>query len=90
MPNSWGHAISLLPPGAWERGRQCSTPRCVQLATHLTVYKYLTGKAGRTSWAARRVCDVHAERFRAKHQLPEPEAAAAPRHALERLIGGDA
>jgi hypothetical protein len=90
MPNSWGHAISLLPRGAPQRRHPCAAPVCDQLATHLSVYNYITGKAGRASWAARGVCDLHAERFRAKHQLPEPEVAPAPRHALERLIGGDA
>ena len=90
MPNSWGHAISLLPRGAPQRRHPCTAPWCDQLATHLTVYNYITGKAGRVSFASRGVCDDHAAKFRAKHHLAEPEVAAAPQHALERLIGGDA
>lgn len=86
---SWGHAISVLPRGAPQRRHPCAA-RCDQIATHLAVYNYVTGRAGRISFASRGLCDLHAERFRAKHGLPEPEVAAAPRHALERLIGGDA
>ena len=87
---SWGHAISLLPRGAPQRRQPCTAHPCDQLATHLTVYNYVTGRAGRLSWASRGVCDTHASKFRVKHNLPEPEVAAAPKHALERLIEGGA
>lgn len=85
---SWGHAISLLPQGDWHRRHACVRRNCDQLATHLCVYNYVTGQQGRVSWATRSVCDVHAERFRTKHDLPEPEVAPAPRHALQRLLEG--
>ena len=86
---SWGHTLQKLPPSSWGRDHPCAA-RCEQLATHLSTYKYRTGRAGRIAWASRGLCDVHADRFRAKHDLPEPDVATAPRHALERIVGGEA
>jgi hypothetical protein len=92
--NSWGHALQRLTPeqladlcrwdGTCRAGRGCEEP-----TTHLGAYNYVTGRAGRISWARRYMCDSHAEKFRAKHELPEPETAPTPRHALERIIDGE-
>jgi hypothetical protein len=75
---SWGHTLQRLDPEQLPvYDPFCRVARCRERATHLGTYDYVTGRAGRTSFARKYMCDLHAERFRA-------------RHALERLIEGGA
>jgi hypothetical protein len=97
--NTWGHTLQKLSeeqrakldrwdsacraPG--QRGSRGDGP-----TTHLATYQYVTGRAGRVSFRRIYMCDVHAEKFRAKHNLPAPEVASTPKHALERILEGGA
>jgi hypothetical protein len=88
---SWGHTLRPRPAEytspAWDR---CSAPRCAEPSRWLATYNYVTGRAGRTSFARKLYCDLHAERFRVKHSPAENDQlnGPAPRHAVERLIDG--
>ena len=64
----------------------CATGKCRQDATHETAWSYVTGRAGRVSSQRRMVCDEHAAAFRAKHDLPEPEAAPGRESALDQAV----
>jgi hypothetical protein len=90
MSNSWGHAIRrLTEPEAEQRARhgQTCTGRCVAPATYATTYSYVTGQAGRVSWAERYACDEHAARFAAKHGLSLPaEPIVGPVHASDAAV----
>lgn len=71
---SWGHAIRPLTEqeqasNARTGRATCATGRCTEQATHLTTYRYVTGRSGRVSSAARGVCPTHAEKFAAQHNL---------------------
>ena len=89
MGSSWGHAAARLDPETIDEhdrwGRRCSARRCVEPATHVTSYRYVTGRAGRVSWAERRVCDSHAARFAQRYQV---EIGAAPAQAGPRPVDG--
>ena len=65
---------------------RCKTPKCRERVTHATRYSYVTGRAGRTSWASRNVCTGHAEKFAAKHGI-EIADAAPQLHALAEVAG---
>jgi hypothetical protein len=82
---SWGHTISA-GPRRYADGRpfECSTPRCKEPAVAVGTYSYVTGRAGRVSYARRDLCDTHAQRFREKYE-PQ-EIAATPSHALEVAV----
>lgn len=91
MSNSWGHAIRRLTDGERDQqyrlGYRCSG-KCTEKATFATSYRYVTGRAGRVSWAERYACDTHAQRFAAKHDLELPtEAAEAQVHATRVALG---
>lgn len=89
MGRSWDHAVTRLDPDTIDEhdrwGRRCSARRCVEPVTHVTGYRYVTGRAGRVSWAELRVCEGHAARFAQRYQVeigPAP-ARAGPRPADE-------
>lgn len=90
MGNSWGHAVRRLTEDEVARyashGWVCTAGKCREPVTHLTEYSYVTGRAGRTSWAARKVCAAHAEKFAAKHEV-EVTDAPRPVHASETAVG---
>jgi hypothetical protein len=103
--NSWGHTLQRLSADetarmlhadacdcGCRRRRLCTIGRRdhQEPATHLATYQYVTGRAGRVSWARRYMCDVHAEKFRVKHDLAVPEVRPTSRHALERILDGGA
>ncbi|MBO0683144.1 MAG: hypothetical protein J2P45_08320 [Candidatus Dormibacteraeota bacterium] len=89
MSESWGHRVRILPQKERERlvRLQCASGRCTNEATHATSYNYVTGRSGRVSWAERKVCLEHAQRFADKHGVEITEAPA-PLHALERALRG--
>lgn len=82
MGSSWGHAIAPLTPddqrtvGAWHHG-ECAIGKCAEPARWLGTYRYVTGRAGRVSWARRFMCDGHAEKFRKKYQPTEGEVGTS-------------
>src|SRR5690606_6685875 len=85
MSSSWGHAAARLDPETIDEhdrwGRRCSARRCVEPVTHVSGYRYVTGRAGRVSWAERRVCEGQAARFAQRHQI---EIGPAPTRAGTR------
>lgn len=104
MSSSWDHAVTRLDPTTVDEhdrwGRRCSTSRCTEPVTHVAGYRYVTGRAGRVSWAERRVCEDHAARFAQRYQVdigatpaqagPRPVDAQLPavhRAELRRLPG---
>ena len=92
MGDSWDHVIRLLTDKELEYYGQwhCSAPRCHESPTHGGEYRYVTGRAGRTTRAERKLCPEHAARFAAKHSLAMPDAAeerpSSPLHyAMQQL-----
>lgn len=88
MGSSWGHAVARLDPETIDEhdrwGRRCSARRCIEPVTHVISYRYVTGRAGRVSWAERRVCDDHAARFAKRYQVEiGPASAAAARQPAD-------
>jgi predicted secreted protein len=63
----------------------CRMPKCRERITCEIRYSYVTGRAGRTSWAAKNVCTGHAEKFAAKHGV-EITDAPAQEHASQQAI----
>jgi len=105
MGESWGHTLERLSADRLAelertaarlrlRGRQyksCTVGRMdhLQPATYVATYNYVTGRAGRVSWASKRLCDDHAAKFAAKHGIDlaaVPVQDERPKHALERLL----
>lgn len=72
----------------------CATGRCWRLPTHATRWDYVTGQGGRIGQTTRQVCDVHAGKFAAKHDLVAQDAPAEPESAFAAaaaaLTGDDA
>jgi hypothetical protein len=61
-------------------------------ATYASSYSYVTGRAGRVSWARKRICADHAVKFAAKYDLDinaVPTEGARPKHALDRILDGE-
>lgn len=98
MSGSWGHTLRPLtkaeiaaaaqgdaafPDSRW-RDSQCRSPRCTDEARWEGTYRYVTGRSGRVSWARKRLCDGHADRFRAKYQPTQAQGPAA--HATEQVV----
>lgn len=93
---AWGFEVSLLAEDEVRRRAQrdghCSTGKCRDRATHLTSYRYVTGRAGRVGSAERAVCTAHAERFAAKHEVeigpPRAGRQTASQAAISAFLGG--
>lgn len=77
--------------GGYDYGR-CTTGRIAthtDRATYEATYNYITGRAGRVSFARKLICDRHAASFAAKHGIDlatVPVQQQQPRHASEELI----
>lgn len=96
MSNAWGHTLRRLTDDErWNRfviggravseRRQCASCRGEKSpADWLATYNYVTGRAGRVSWARRYLCDRHADAFRRRHGAAEIDGPV-PRHMLDRL-----
>lgn len=80
MTRSWGHQIrkaTAEETASWDRQRggreggypRCSHPRCRAVPTHVSTYRYVSGKAGRVTGTERLLCDDHAVRFVARHRV---------------------
>jgi len=102
MGDSWGHTIRPLTTEEIEREAQmrekygeryysCRTPRCVERSAFQTTYQYVTGRAGRVSYARKNLCSAHAEKLRAKYEPVEIPAEQRPQHtaqaAFEQIRG---
>ena len=89
MGSSWGHAVRRITEDEAARyaklGWACSSGKCREPTTHFTEYSYVTGRAGRTSFATRRACTAHAEAFAAKHEIQVTDAPPS-RHASEDAL----
>ena len=99
MGNSWGHTLRALTEDELygytfdhDRGvmvldrskvRTCGSPRCDEPISFEGTYQYVTGRAGRLSYARRRLCVAHAEKFRAKYEPTVIPAEAHSQHASE-------
>jgi hypothetical protein len=62
-------------------------------ATYASSYNYATGRAGRVSWVRRLICADHAVKFAKKHGIDinaVPTEGARPKHALDRILDGEA
>jgi hypothetical protein len=82
--SSWGHTIRRLTDReiallrSWDERRTytgrhrnagCTTGKCDNDATHAVSYRYVTGRGFRVSSAEKNVCDAHAAKFCARHDL---------------------
>ena len=63
----------------------CRMPKCKEQISHEITYNYVTGRAGRVSWAAKDVCTGHAEKFAAKNGV-EITDAPPQEHASQQAI----
>lgn len=91
---SFNHRVCQLPGKTIDYndrfGVVCrASKKCVELATHLIEYDYVTGRSGRISDAGKQVCQTHAERFATKYSVtmgaphaPAPSAVAAAMTAM--------
>jgi hypothetical protein len=104
MGDSWGHTLERLsaeqqadmvatkPCGCGcRRYRLCTMGRRdhEQPATYLSTYNYVTGRAGRVSWARKALCDDHAAAFARKHGIDlasVPVHSEGPKHASQELV----
>jgi hypothetical protein len=77
--------------GGYDYGR-CTMGRIAthqDRATYSASYNYVTGRAGRVSWAEKLVCDEHAAKFAAKHGIDlasVPTQRERPKHASEQAV----
>jgi hypothetical protein len=86
VASSWGHTVRRLTDReiallrSWDERRTdtsgyrnagCRTGNCDNDATYAVSYRYITGRGLRVSSPEQNVCDEHAAKFRAKHDLPE-------------------
>jgi len=55
----------------------CSVRGCDLRPEFRCTYDYVTGRAGRVSWAERCYCRVHAEKFAAKNGIQMPLATTS-------------
>jgi hypothetical protein len=98
MSNSWGHTAYRLTDEEIAKFVQlgwtcsCGGPRgrCDLKAEYCVEYSYVTGRAGRTSYAQKKACIEHAKKFAAKHKveiLPaQPRAMHASEQAIEQIL----
>lgn len=86
---SRGHTIRPIEPHrSSEPCVSCRGPWAERTAaTWVVTYRYVTGRAGRTSFAERRVCDAHAAKFRARWHPAELDVGGGERHALDQVLG---
>jgi hypothetical protein len=78
--------IAKYPDWPYRPGTACRTGKCDEDATHAVSYSYVTGRSGRVTWAEKRVCGGHAEKFRVKHDLPEAETLPGQVHAADLAV----
>ncbi len=76
MAKSWGHEIvrredENVHYATWA-SKHCSGRRCPVLSEYVVRWKYVTGRAGRVTYAHRSYCREHAEKFVKKHGLELP------------------
>lgn len=77
MGQSWNHRIARMPFDeeqtyarlGWTCAGRANGSRCPERATWTASYDYVTGKRGRVSSSDRHLCDGHAQRFAAQHDL---------------------
>lgn len=72
----------------WRYARCKIAPKCQGKGTHEVTYNYVTGRAGRVSWARKLSCDDHAAMTAVKHGI-EIVSGEPPKHALDRAIDGE-
>ncbi len=94
MSSSYAHTVTRMKPDDIElferQGWKCSS-KCPNKPEYFISYKYVTGRQGRVTWADKRVCAVHAEKFARKHGLAFPpeninEAKYAEDEAIKNEI----
>lgn len=94
MSNSWGHTayrmtdeeIAKIVGYGWTCSCSGSRGRCDLKAEYCVEYSYVTGRAGRTSYAQKKACIEHAKKFAAKHKIEILPARPRARHASEQAI----
>lgn len=87
---SWGHTLRRLTEA--EVGqvgtRTCAAGKCQGVAAYASTYRYVSGRAGRATFAQRALCEHHATRFAATHRITVIDGPA-PSHALDRALRPD-
>lgn len=72
---AWTDANGRTWPAAWSPF--CQGRGCDERPTHVTRYRYVTGRKGRTTDRIQYACPLHAEAFARRHGLAWPAGAAA-------------
>jgi hypothetical protein len=103
VSNSWGHTLQRISderraelahePGCTcgcRRYKSCTAGRRdhLQPAAYWFTYSYVTGRAGRVSYASKLLCTDHAAKAAEKYGIDLAEAAEGerPRHASEEAV----
>lgn len=79
------HSAEIFHRDGYRYDSVCRMPKCKETISHQITYNYVTGRAGRVSWAAKDVCTGHAEKFAAKNGVEITDAPASV-HASQQAI----
>jgi hypothetical protein len=86
------HSAKVFRREGYRYNTVCRMPKCQEWISHEITYNYVTGRAGRVSWAAKDVCTGHAEKFAAKNGVEIADAPAqehASQQAIQAAFGAD-
>jgi hypothetical protein len=84
---SWGHYLLPVQPDEVKREAGMPYPwrhrcrisrKCEQPTAYIVGYKYITGRAGRTSTREQTACEAHGKAFAEKHGLTFPPVGVEP------------
>lgn len=86
MNKSWDHAAHALDEATRKQQAEwgCSRPRCSEPPVIAVSYRYVTGRAGRTTRRTQVLCKPHGDAFVEKHGVevgPEAPLYGAPTEA---------
>ena len=78
MANCPVYGFRDAPPMTCRHGRNRRTKPdgCGRPCTHVCMYDYVTGRAGRVTDARRPKCEEHAQLFATRHNTPMPHQVA--------------
>lgn len=79
-----------FPDSSWDERKCRAAPKCRERAAYLIEYSYVTGRAGRTSYAQKMVCEHHGNRFMAKHGIEPGDVGERVNEAAMRFLSGPA
>lgn len=79
------HSAEVFRREGYRYSTVCRMPKCQEWISHEITYNYVTGRAGRVSWAAKDVCTGHAEKFAAKNGVEITDATPQERASQQAI-----